>query len=806
MSEAQKTAPKKLTSGRRLAAVSAMAFLAASAACSSPEQKLEKYTKSGLQYLEEGDLGRANVQFQNALKINEEHIPALMGVADLAERKQDFQTMFGVLQTIVRLQPENVDAQVDIGKLYLIGGDEKSALEAADKALSLAADNLDAIALKAAVQLKLGDKAGAVELANKVIAADPGNAEAVAVLATERSLDKDFETALKFIDSGLAAKSDEAVLHLMRLQLLSNLGRKDELREAHQNLIKLFPDNVGYRQIFAKTLIAENDLAAARAQLEEVARLTPDKVDHVLDVVRIAYRIGGGAEARKAFEKYVAARPDDVEIKFSFAAFLRQEKDFAGAEALLSALQKTAKDSAVAHRAVNEIAVLRLLEGKKDEARKLIGEVLAEDAKNPDALLRLAGLKIDEGKLDEAISDLRAVASDQPDSTAAKMLLATAFEKKGDLDYAASQMAEAVAKSGHEPGSSNIFAKLLIRMSDYSRAEKVLLDSLARHPQDVENLKLLAAVRLMQQNWRGAEETARLIEGVKADDVAVNRILGAAYTGMKDYAGAVAALKEADAEAPLAARPLAMLVGAYIQDKRAAEAETMLRDMIAKDGKNYEARILLAQTLQAQNRGGDVETELKAAIGAAPDRSEAVEILYRLYRATGRNDDAGALLDQSVRSAPGNDGFKILQADYFIATGRNAEAVAVYQDVLTRRPNDLLAANNFASLVLEDPGADAPAKSKALRAAAVLENSENPFFLDTLGWAKYHNADLDGAIAALEKAVAVAPNFAEARYHLGAALLAKGEAARARVELEKAVADGGTAAFVEKARALLAQN
>ena len=790
---------------RILSAVAALAFFAASSACSSDEQKLEKYTKSGEKFLEEGDLGRANVQFQNALKIDEEHIPALEGMADLAERKQDFQTMFGVLQTIVRLQPENVEAQIDIGKLYLIGGDEKAALEAADKSLALAPENLGAIALKSAVQLKLGDKAGAVELANKVVAADAGNAEAVAVLATERALDKDFEGALAFVDRGIAAKDDQAVLHLMRLQLLSNLGRTEELRAGHKRLIELFPDNVGYRQIFAKTLIHEGKLDEARTQLEEIVRLSPGKIDPMLDVVRVAYRVGGAEGARKTFEGYVAEQPDNTEIRFNFAAFLRQEKDFPGSEAILAAMQKTTKDKAIARRAMNEIAVIRLMEGKKDEARKLIEVVLAEDPKDVDAMMRLASLKIDEGKLDEAISDLRSAVSERPDSTAAKMLLATAFEKKGDLDYASSQMAQAVIDGGYDAQSSNIFAKLLIRMNDIPRAEKVLIDTLAKHPQDLENLKLLAGVRLMQQNWRGAEETARLIEGVKADDLAVNRILGAAYTGMEDYAGAVAALKEADAEAPLAARPLAMLVGAYVRDNRAAEAETMLRAMIEKDAKNYEARLLLAQTLQAQARAADVEAELEAAIAADPSRGEAVEALYRIYRANGRDADAGALIEASLAKTPDSDGLKILQADYFIATGRPKDAIAVYADVLTRRPNDLLAANNFASLTVEGE-ADAAAKAKALKVAGVLESSDNPVFQDTVGWVKHHNGDVDGAVAALEKAVAGAPNFAEARYHLGAALLAKGESARGREELRKAVDGGGNAPFVGKAKALLAQN
>lgn len=803
MTHARPASSRKVKA-RILAAVSATILLSAVTACASPEQKLEKYTKSGEKFIEEGDLGRANVQFQNALKINEEYIPALMGMADLAERKQDFQTMFGVLQTIVRLQPDNIDAQVDLGKLYLIGGDEKAALEAADKSIAQAPDNLDAVALKAAVQLKLGDKAGAVELASRVVAADPGNAEAVAVLATERALDKDFAGSLAVVDAGLKAKDDQAVLHLMRLQLLANLGRKDELRAAHESLIKLFPENAAYRQIYTKTLIEQGDMSEARRQLEEIVKLSPGKLEPMLDVVRAAYRTGGAAEAKKSFEKYAAEQPDNADIKFNFAAFLRQESDIAGSDAILTALQKTAKDKAVARRAMNEIAVNRLLEGKKDEARQLLDAVLKEDPKDADAIMRLASIKIDEGKFDEAISDLRTVVTDRPDSTAAKMLLATAFEKKGDLEYAASQMAQAVNDGGNDAQSSNVFAKLLVRMSDIPRAEKVLLDSLAKHPQNLENLKMLAAVRLMQQNWRGAEETARLIEGVNDDDLAVNRILGAAYTGMQDYAGAVAAFKDADAEAPLAAQPLAMLVSAYIRDKRAAEAETMLRAMVEKDGKNYEARLLLGQVLQALGRSSEIEGELKAAIASAPERSEAVELLYRLYRATNRDAEAGAVIDASVQRAPANDGFKIFQADYLISAGRPADAIAVYDDVLKRRPKDLLAANNFASLTLEQ-APDAAAKARALQVARVLENSENPFFLDTLGWAKFQNGDLDGAIAAIEKAVAALPNFAEARYHLGAALLAKGEIDRARSELEKAIAGAGAAGFVEEAKKLLAQ-
>jgi len=786
----------------RFGRVAAILLLSIAAACASKEQKVEKYAESGRVFLEKGDLGRANVQFQNALKINEEYVPALEGIAEIAERKHDFQTMFGVLQQIVRLQPQNVDAQTKLGKLYLIGGDEKSALESADKALAVDGRNADALALKAAIQLRLGDHSGAVTLAEQAIAINPASAEATAVLAAVRSADKDYEGALAIVEKALAVKVDQSVLHLIRLPLLNNLGRKAELLAAHQELIDLYPQTVAYRQMYAVTLIRERNIPEARKQLLEIVRLSPGKVDPVLDLVRLDYRSQGSEAARKTFQDYVEAQPKDVELKFAFAAFLRDLKDVAGADAMYRTLQATAGDKAIARRAQNEIAALRLIEGKTDEAAKIVDEILAEDARDSDALLRRASIRIAAGEYDQAVTDLRTVLADKPDSIPAKMLIASAFEKKGDVEYASSQMAQAVIDSGYASRPTTVFAQFLIRHRDVPRAEKALLDSLAKHPQDLENLKLLAAVRLMTQNWRGAEETAKLIERANSEDESVSRILGAAYTGLKDYSGVITTLTEAGEQTPLAAQPLAMLVDAYVKDGRAEEAEAMLSAMIDKDPANYSARLLLAQVYQAQKRPDDVEKTLKDAILIEPERGEAVEALYRIYRLGGRNADAEAVVAAATGRAPTNDGFKMLRADYLLSTGQREEATAVYADVLERRPNDLIAANNYASLLLEIRD-DAASKAKALEVARTLEKQDNPLLLDTLGWAQYHNGDYVGAAETLERVVSYAPDFAEANYHLGAALVAKGEVDAGKAALRRAVEKGGEAAFVAKAKELL---
>ncbi|MEL7491633.1 MAG: tetratricopeptide repeat protein [Pseudomonadota bacterium] len=778
--------------------------LAALAACSSPEQKVAKYTKSGEEYLEEGRLPRASIQFQNALKIDEEHVPALVGLAKVAELRQNYKQMFAALQRVVRLDPENVGALVQLGKLYLVGSDETQALENADKALALQPEYPDAVALKAAVLLKLEDNVQAVELAKKALALDPANAEAVTVLATERSRAKDYEGAIGYLDGALSVNSKQAVLHLLRLQMLKNLGRDDEVLEGHLRLINEFPENAGYRRVYVGTLLKAKRLDEAREQLVDVAKLLPKEVDPVLDVIRVDYRIGGDEKAAATFKQYAEERSDNVDLQFAYAGYLRQQGDYEGSGAIYSALADEKDKPDVVLRARNEIAGQLLVEGKKDEAEKILDDIVSKDERNSDALLKLSGLKIDRGELDEAIRDLRVVLDDDPQSAPARMLMATAFERQGDVALAASQMSQAVVESDYEPKQSNVFAKFLIRNNEQTRAENILVESLSKHPADLDNLKFLAAIRLLKQDWRGAEEVAKIIDNINDDDPVVNRILGAAYTGLEDYSGVIDALEEENQRTPLASRPLETLIGAYMRTDREVEAEALLRENIRNNPENYSARMLLSRVLLQQRKDDEARGVLETAIEKSPTQFEGYERLFRLHNASDRREEAVALIDRGLKAAPESDGMKIIKADILLSENREEEAMAIYEEILERRPDDQLVANNYVSLLtkLRDDNAS---RERAVAIAEVLDGVENPYFQDTYGWALVQNGSLAKGLPMIEKAVELLPSLAEARYHLGATLLRTGDTERGKKELRKAIEDAGDeAGFVEDARALLA--
>jgi tetratricopeptide (TPR) repeat protein len=95
---------------------------------------------------------------------------------------------------------------------------------------------------------------------------------------------------------------------------------------------------------------------------------------------------------------------------------------------------------------------------------------------------------------------------------------------------------------------------------------------------------------------------------------------------------------------------------------------------------------------------------------------------------------------------------------------------------------------------------------KARTVAERLRESDEPPFLDTLGWIHYRLGEHEQAIPLLEQASAERADSPAYHYHLGMAYLGAGREADARKALEKAVADeSADYRGIDEARAALAQ-
>ncbi|GJL93618.1 MAG: hypothetical protein DHS20C05_00230 [Hyphococcus sp.] len=767
------------------------ALAAVTTACASPEQKLERYYESGQEFLEKNDLGKANIQFRNALKIDEAHVPSLLGLAVIAEEKNDLKAMFGLYQGIARLDPDNLKAHIQLGKLYLIGSDETTAMEEADKALTLAPDNLDAMSLKAGVLMRIGDSVQATELARKVVAVDRANPEATVVLATDLGIKNDFEGALAEIDSALAIDPKLAVLQLLRIRILGQLNRTDDIVASYKNLVDLFPEEVAYRRALASAYILEGDLDNALLQLEGMVELQPDNLDTKLDIVRIVKSKDGDEAAEKRLREFADAESDNFDLKFALSDFMREQKAYTNALAVVEPLIRS-EDRTVAMKALNKTAAIHMINEQRELAEPLVDQILTEDANNTQALLKRAGLQIDDGELDAAIANLRTAVNNEPDLAEAMVLMSTAFERQGNIQFARAELAKAFDVSEQSVRIGRAYSSFLLRHNNVARAEEVLEQVLAKNPRHLDTLKRLASIRLQQQDWSGAEEIAELIEdiGANGDDEAVRDIRTVAYSGLGEHDRIIELLNDDRQAGPLASRPLATLVGAYVNSNRTAEAKTLLENVIASDQENYPARILLAQVVSSTGDQAGAEDILLEATKADPTRATAYEILYRYYLANGKRDSAESLIDEGLSNTPDSDALQFYKADVLLSSGAREEALEIYDGLIQRRPQDRIIANNFVSLIgeLRD---DQASLDRALEVAQTLKDETNPVVMDTVGWAYYRAGQQDKALEYLTKAAEGAPEHPEILYHLGMAQFAVGGQEDWRATLNKALEKGG---------------
>jgi predicted Zn-dependent protease len=85
---------------------------------------------------------------------------------------------------------------------------------------------------------------------------------------------------------------------------------------------------------------------------------------------------------------------------------------------------------------------------------------------------------------------------------------------------------------------------------------------------------------------------------------------------------------------------------------------------------------------------------------------------------------------------------------------------------------------------------DAASLERAGKLVEGFAASDNPALLDTYGWVLFKRGRAAEAIGPLEKAVGLAPQAQELRYHLGMAQLKVGRSAEGRKNLEAAVQGG----------------
>jgi predicted Zn-dependent protease len=705
--------------------------------------------------------------------------------------------MVPILRTIVELDPNDVEAKLELGRLLVAGGALDQGLELANAAIKLDGHNASAFALRGAVLLLIKDASGAKRDAKAALEIDPANAGALIVLAAERAAGGDVEGALLILDRQATAHEKDIGIQLFKLSLFDKLKDSKRAEALLRKLSELYPQEHAFQIRLARLYMDQKRPDDAEKELRALAA-DPSDVEAGLNVVRFLQRVKGPAVAREELLSRIKVGANVFKYQLALAEF-----DFAQGRAddSIQLLEKLISDARVPNDAMAAQVVLAQLQFSRknfDTAKTLVASILRKDNRNLDGLKLQAQLRLEQGQVDAAVTDLRQALNDQPQSKDLMVLLATAYERSGSIELAEKQYADATRASNFDVGIGLTYAAFLQRRGNIERAEDILTQLARRWPNNIAVLTRLADVKLVRQNWIGAQAIAEAIQQIGGGGVA-DQIQAAALIGRGKYDDSIKILESVYAAAPSAEQPIAALVDAMVRTQQLERAATFLQSVLKHSPENIDAHILMGSVQLQKNAPKEALQSFQAAIELQPKQAAGYLALSGFYLREKNIDEAEKVVRTGLAQQPDNFPLHQTLAVALERKGDYEAAIAEYEVMLKQQPGSLIAANNLASLISEHR-TDKANLEHAYSVAAILRKSQIPSFKDTLGWIEYLRGDYKTATGLLEEAAAALPDRALVQYHLGMSYVATGQTAKASEQFKKALALVSDSALQQKIR------
>ncbi len=786
------------------AVAGAVALALTLAGCGGKEERLQSHIEKGRSLLDQGKLDIAGVEVRNAMQIDPKNSEA-MYVAGLIIEKggEDFRRAFQHFQRAAELDSGNVAARARVGRYYLLSGDIARDEETLAEIARLDEKSLEVRNLRAAILAAKKDIPGAIKEATEVLNENPAQAETANFLAGLYMATQSNEQAVSVLDKSIAASPKNTALRIVRAAVANRMNDTAAAEKQLREVIALEPARAEHRNNLAAFYARAKRIDEGEQVLREGIAASRNEVKRRLALLEYVSLFRSSEVAEKEARAQVAEDARAYELQFQLARLLRANGKADEAMKVYRGVIERDRLQANGIRARVELAGMQLAAGQRDEAQKLVDEVIKQNPRDNQALLMRAQFAVDRGDPGSAITDLRAVLRDQPDSPGIVGALARVHLINKEPELAREVIGRSVEMFPNRPQLRFVYAEYLASSGDFTAAMRQVEDVIKANSGSLEARDLKARIQLAQKNEKGAEETFREIRTLAPKDVRVALRLGQFYVAQKRFDRALVEFEEAVRLAPEAAEPPLFAVNTLLAQGKLPEARARLEQAVKANPKSVPLAVAQGELALQRKALTEAEAIFRNVLTLEPRTPAGYLNLARIAASQGQRPAAVKWLQDGVSLMPDNQGMRLALAEFHMAFAEWEPAIKVYEEVLRRAPDNVVAANNLAALLV-DHRPDAESHKRALVLANRFENSDNASFLDTLGWVHYRNGQLDQAVRVLRRAVERDPNAALHKYHLGMALLKRGEDKEARVFLQRAVESKTEFPGIEEARKILA--
>jgi len=551
----------------------------------------------------------------------------------------------------------------------------------------------------------------------------------------------EFVNAIK-IDPGYAEAHHQLAETYLKLQ--KPQGAYQELTRT----IELQPENYQARLELANLLILDHEFQLAKEQTDLLLQQRPrDPVVHSTVSSLLAGQ-GDLAGAMKEIQKAITLDPDGWGFYLELAILQLNSNQPDAGEA---SFKKVIELNPAATQAYQLLGTFYQSRRRFADAEQQFRIAIEKDPKDPEARAALAHLYLTEGRNAEAEELLKQTKRDFPDDSAAYRMLGDFYFSTGNLDQAIVEYGSLYEEHPKDIQVKKNYIQLLIQKDRFAEAGKLNDELLQANPHDNEALVTRSKIQISNGNLNVATVTLQSVLKNDPKNAEAHYVLGMAFEGSGDAQAAESEWMEAARLRPdlvEAQRALAGLALSRGDPNSLAEAATKIISLQPNSADGYALRGLSEIN---RNQLGAAEADIRKAMEVAPHNSLGYVELGNL---------------------------RFAQKQY-------GEAVKAYQQALELNVNSKDALRGLMNTYIVQKQAD---RAVAAANAQITKSPTNATFYELLGDALFHfKRDMDGAMAAYERARTLDPHNPDTVAHLAQVLWAKGELDRAIATCKQAM-------------------
>ncbi len=744
----------------------------------NPNVTKQRYLESGNKYFEKQRYKEATIQYRNALKADPRFGEAhyRLALTYLKLQPPSLPNALKELRRAVELlkgQPDYYEALVRMTEIYLSPGASrnKQLMDEAEKnckellahdpksfdGLRLSGDLNYLRGAEAARERKADDAkqllADAIGFYKQADAVKPGDQGVNLMLARASEAIGDAAAAEGYFKAALSKNKAamEAYRDLYTLLWVEN--KRAEAEALLQNGFKDNPKQFTFLIWLAEQYEAEHrrdDMLKVLGQLESKSSEYPRAY---LDVGDFYLRTGDGDSAVKEYRQGTT---------------------------------KDAKNKAVYEKRMVEVL---MRQGKRGEAADVNAQILKDNPTDADARGVAATLMLDKGDVTKALLELQRVVSQTPDNFVERYNLGRAYFLHGDVEQARQQFQKAIDLRPDYLLARIDLGRLQTSHGDYDAALRTAADILKLDPNSAA-AKLIESAALMGEKKFG-DSRKTLEEMAKKNPNSGDVVFQMAVVDLADtkYKEALDEFRRAYQMNPTNARGLMGMVETYMAQNQVDQAIQLLEAESAKAPSRMDIRLAIGNVAVRAGRYDMAISEFQKVLGSTEKGSKQQgEMNLRIgetYRRKGDYQNGVASLQAARQTLPDDERVLSTLGLTLDEAQRFPEARQVYEAALKGDPNNGSVLNNLAYLLTEHGGDIEQALTYAQKAKQVLPNLGEVG--DTLAWIYLKKNLPDKALEILDPLVQKTPGQATWRYHLGLALVQKGDRTRAQNELAKAL-------------------